>query len=228
MSPMKALLVDDHALFLEGLQNLLLARGLDVVGTANDGLEALARARELHPDVVLMDIQMPRCNGLEATRLIKAEMPDVKIVMLTMSAEDEDLFQAIKAGASGYLLKNLDAGDFFDLLSGLEHGEAPLSKGLAARILDEFARQAGKSPSPSRGLGDEPLDELTPRQMEVLTLVAQGMTYKEIGATLCLTERTVKYHMGQILEKLHVKKRAQAIAYARNSHMISGNRSASE
>ncbi len=228
MSTMKALLVDDHALFLEGLQNLLAARGLDVVGTAGDGLEALARARELHPDVVLMDIQMPRCNGLEATRLIKAEMPDVKIVMLTMSAEDENLFEAIKAGASGYLLKNLDAGDFFDLLSGLEQGEAPLSRGLAARILDEFARQAGKPASPSQGPGDEPLDELTPRQTEVLTLVAQGMTYKEIGATLCLTERTVKYHMGQILEKLHLRKRAQAIAYARNNHMVSINRHATE
>jgi DNA-binding NarL/FixJ family response regulator len=225
---MKALLVDDHALFLEGLQNLLVARGLEVVGTASDGLEALSRARELQPDVILMDIQMPRCNGLEATRLIKAEMPSVKIVMLTMSAEDEDLFEAIKVGASGYLLKNLDAGDFFDLLSGLAQGEAPLSRGLAARILGEFARQAGMPVAPPPSPGDEPLDELTPRQMEVLTLVAQGMTYKEIGGALCLTERTVKYHMGQILDKLHLKKRAQAIAYARNSHMIAGNRAASE
>jgi two-component system NarL family response regulator len=213
---MKVLLVDDHPLFLEGLQNLLATRGIEVVGTANDGLEALEKARALRPEVILMDIQMPRCDGLAATRLIKAEMPEVKIVMLTVSEEDEDLFEAIKSGASGYLLKSLDAGKFFDLLSGLRRGEAPLSPGLAAKILDEFARHPPAG-SETCGRGQE----LTSRQMEVLTLVAQGMTYKEVGAALHLSERTIKYHMGEILNRLHLENRAQVIAYAARMGLIS-------
>ncbi|MBC7235662.1 MAG: response regulator transcription factor, partial [Chloroflexi bacterium] len=112
---MKVLLVDDHALFLEGMQNLLTSRGIDVVGIARDGLEALAQARALRPDVILMDVRMPRCDGLAATRLIKAELPEAQIVMLTTSDEDEDLFEAIRSGASGYLLKSLNAPDFFAL-----------------------------------------------------------------------------------------------------------------
>jgi len=214
MMPMRVLLVDDHPLFLQGIQDLLSTRGIKVVGTAGDGLEALDKARALRPDVILMDIQMPRCNGLAATRLIKAELPDVKIVMLTVSDEDEDLFDAIKSGASGYLLKSLDVEKFFGLLSGLAQGEAPLSRGLAARILEEFAsaHQTGSAGTATQ-VGEEKT-RLTPRQMEVLTLVAQGLTYKEVGAALYLSERTVKYHMGQILKRLHLENRAQVIAYA--------------
>lgn len=208
---MKVLLVDDHPLFLEGLRNLLAARGIEVVGTANDGLEALEKARALRPDLILMDVQMPRCDGLAATRLIKAEIPDVQIVMLTISEEDEDFFEALKSGASGYLLKSLDAEKFFELLSGLERGEAPLSPGLAARILEEFARSAGGA-GPATEAGN--VADLTPGQIEVLTLVAQGMTYREVGEALCLSERTVKYHMGQILKRLHLQNRAEVIAYA--------------
>jgi len=206
---MKVLLVDDQPLFLEGLQNLRAARGIEVVGTAADGLEALEKARALRPDVILMDVQMPRCNGLTATRLIKAEMPEVQIVMLTVSEEDEDLFEAIKSGASGYLLKSLDADDFFQLLSGLEQGEAPLSPGLAAKILEEFARHP---PAGSETCGR--IQELTRRQTAVLTLVAQGLTYNEVGETLCISERTVKYHMGEIVKRLHLQNRAEVIAYA--------------
>ncbi|MBM4466399.1 MAG: response regulator transcription factor [Chloroflexi bacterium] len=214
---MKILLVDDHPLFREGLQNLLSAHGIEVLGTADDGLEALEKARALRPDVILMDVQMPRCDGLAATRLIKAEMPDVKIVMLTVSEEDEDLFEAIKSGASGYLVKSLDADRFFQLLAGLERGEAPLSPGLAARILEEFARSAaGAGPAAEAGK----VAELTPGQIEVLTLVAQGMTYREVGETLHLSERTVKYHMGQILERLHLENRAQVIAYAARMGLV--------
>jgi DNA-binding NarL/FixJ family response regulator len=208
---MQLLLVDDHSLFLEGLRNLLEGRGLQVLGTAHDGLEALEQTRALHPDVIIMDIQMPRCNGLEATRLIKSEFPDVKIVMLTVSGEDEDLFEAIKSGASGYVIKNLDANKFFDLLSGLERGEAPLSPGLAAKIMNEFARQSSAPAAASTG---PDLHELTPRQIELLTLVAQGLTYKEIAAALHIAEPTVKYHMGEIVARLQLKNRAQAIAYA--------------
>jgi DNA-binding NarL/FixJ family response regulator len=219
---MKVLLVDDHLLFLEALQNLLAARGIEVAGTARDGLDALAQARALRPDVILMDIGMPRCDGLAATRVIKAELPDVKIVMLTVSAEDEDLFEAIKSGASGYLLKSLDAGQFFELLSDLERGEVALSNGMAARVLEEFARQAGRA-EPATEVGEEDTPGLTPRQREVLTLVARGLKYKEVGAALCLSESTIKYHMGEILERLHLKNRAQAIAYAARSGLAEGN-----
>jgi len=138
---MRILLADDHPLFLDGLKNLLKIRGIDVVGTAIDGLEALEKARTLKPDVILMDIRMPQLNGLAATRLIKAEQPDIKIVMLTYSENDEDLFEAIKSGACGYLLKAEEIDKFFELLSGLMNGEAPLSPSLAGRVLEEFSRQ---------------------------------------------------------------------------------------
>jgi DNA-binding NarL/FixJ family response regulator len=212
---MKVLLVDDHPLFLEGFQDLLVTRGIEVVGTASNGLEALDKARSLRPDVILMDVHMPRCDGLAATRLIKAELPDIKIVMLTVSDEDADLFEAIKSGASGYLLKSLDVDEFFALFLGLDGGEAPLSRGLAGRLLEEFSYQAGRSGAATPVEEDD--DEtkgLTARQMEVLTLVAQGLTYKEVGAALCLSERTVKYHMSEILKRLHLKNRAQVIAYS--------------
>lgn len=226
MTLMKVLLVDDHPLFLEGLRNLLIARSVDVVGTAHDGLEALAQTRALRPDVVLMDIQMPRCNGLEATRLIKTEMPTVKIVMLTVSADDEDLFEAIKSGASGYLLKSLEADRFFDLLSGVARGEAPMSRDLAARVLAEFAHQAQKAEAAAEA-AEEP-DTLTSRQIEVLQLVAQGLTNKEIAASLVITERTVKYHMSEILQKLHLQNRAQVIAYAVRTGLVTDKSSTSE
>jgi DNA-binding NarL/FixJ family response regulator len=220
MDSMKILLVDDHPLFLEGIQNLLAARGIEVVGTASDGLEALAKARALHPDVILMDIQMPHCNGLAATRMIKAELPEIKIVMLTVSEEDEDLFEAIKSGASGYLSKGLDAGKFFDFLSGVVRGEAPLSPGLTAKILAEFARQTNGQMTASKEAEGTP--QMSPRQIEILTLVAQGLTYREVGDTLCLSERTIKYHMGEILKRLHLKNRAQLIAYATRKGLVSG------
>lgn len=210
---MKILLVDDHALFLEGLKNLLLSRGIQVLDTASDGFEALAKARALRPDVILMDVQMPRCDGLTATRLIKAEMPETKIVMLTMSDDSDDLFQAIKSGASGYLLKNLDADEFFDLLDGIPRGEAPLSRSLSQMILQELAgKKEGKS--------DQPAHQLTKRQLEVLQLVAQGLTYKQVGESLFLTERAIKYHMGQILLRLHLENRAQVIAYAARAGLL--------
>jgi two-component system NarL family response regulator len=142
-----------------------------VVGIARDGWEALEKARSLHPDVILMDIQMPGCDGLAATRLIKAERPDVKIVMLTMSSEDEDLFEAIQSGACGYLLKTLDTEQFFARLIEVEQGEAALSPGLAARILQHFGQQASAAPASEDRPRSEPL---TGREVEVLTLVAQG------------------------------------------------------
>lgn len=204
---MRVLIVDDHALFAGGLANLLTLRGIDVIGTASDGYEALRMVRKAAPDIVLMDISMPRCSGLEATRLIKAEFPDVKIVMLTVSEGEADIFEAVKSGASGYLFKNVDAEDLIEMLEDLQRGEVAFSPGLTMRLLEEFRNQ-----SAAGGQGAEPL--LMPRQMEVLKLVAAGMTYKEVGSALFISERTVKYHMKQILDQLHLNNRSEVIAYA--------------
>ena len=212
---MKVLLVDDHPLFLDGLKELLARRGIQVVGTASNGFEALEQARALRPQVILMDIHMPRCDGLSATRLIKAELPEIQIVMLTMSSEDDKMFEAIKSGASGYLLKSQDTGEFFASLMGLTQGEAPLSPGLATRILKEFGRPAGEA-GPAQPVADrEQTQDLSARQVQVLTLVAQGLSYKQVGAQLGLTERTVKYHMGELIRRLHLENRAQVVEHAR-------------
>jgi len=215
---MRVLLVDDHPLFLDGLKNLLALRGIEVIGTAHDGMEALEKARTLRPEIILMDIQMPKLDGLAATRLIKAELPTVKIVMLTMSAEDEDLFEAIQCGACGYLLKTEDTDEFFTSLMGLTRGEVPLSPGLASRVLQEFARQAMENKSTKTLRAER--EVLSARQIQVLTLVAQGLTYKEVGAKLCLAERTIKYHIGEIIERLHLENRSQAIQYARGMRLV--------
>jgi DNA-binding NarL/FixJ family response regulator len=214
---MNVLLADDHPLFLDGLRNLLAARGIAVVGTARDGLEALEQARALRPEVVLLDIHMPRLNGLAALRMIKAEVPEARIVMLTMSAEDDELFEAITAGASGYLLKTQDTEQVFALLQDVARGEVALSPGLASRVLNEFRRRATLPP----GVEDRPpAESLSLRETQVLTLVAQGLTYKEVGARLNLSERTIKYHMGEIVGRLHVDSRAGAIEYARRAGMV--------
>jgi DNA-binding NarL/FixJ family response regulator len=207
---MKLLLVDDHALFLQSLKVLLSTKGYEVVGTASNGLEALRQARLLSPQLILMDIEMPGCDGLAATRLIKAEMPQIKIVMLTVSASDEHLFEAVKSGASGYLLKSQSADRFLELVAQVEGGGAALPPELAARLLDEFARQAQHVETPVV----EASSELTARQLQILMLVAQGRTYLQVGEALHLSEPTVRYHMGQILERLHLENRAQVIAYA--------------
>jgi DNA-binding NarL/FixJ family response regulator len=217
----RVLLVDDHALLLEGLQNLLEAHGIEVAGVARDGREAAAQAKALRPDVILMDIRMPVCDGLAATRIIKADMPESRIVILTTSTEDQDLFEAVKSGACGYLLKSMDADGLVEALNDLEQEIPPFAPGLAARLLTEFAREttspassAGQAPSldpsGSARADEEPLSR---RQTEVLALVAQGLSYKEVGARICLSPRTVKYHMAEILRKLHLQNRAQVLTY---------------
>ncbi len=209
---MKILLADDHPLFVLGLRNLLASRGIEVLGTARDGLEAFEKARALRPEIVLLDIQMPRLDGLAALRLIKAALPEVKVVMLTASAEDAPLFEAIKSGACGYLLKTQDTEEFFELLQDVARGEAALSPGLAARVLHEFGRLPSADRERRAGLSD--------REVQVLTLVAQGLTYKEVGAKLFLTERTIKYHMGEILARLHMENREQVLEYARSAGLV--------
>ena len=208
---MRVLLADDHRLLVEGVNNLLMAHGIDVVGIASDGVEAIALAKTLNPNLILMDIRMPRCDGLRATRQIKAQHPDIQIVMLTTSAEDHDLFESIKSGANGYLLKSMSGTDFIEALRGLEQGIPPFSPGLAALLLREFARLADQ-PSEPIVPGDPPAN-LTARQTEVLRLVATGLTYKEIGTRLSLSERTVRYHMAEIMSRLHLEHRSQVIAY---------------
>lgn len=213
---LRVVLVDDHPLFLDGLRNMLLARGVQVVGTGRNGQEAIELVNRLRPDILLLDIHMPLIDGLEATRRIRAADHDVKIVVLTVAAEDDVLFEALKAGASGYLLKNLDSLQFYDLLSDAMRGELVLSPGLAARVLIEFARP-GIPRLDTRPSAATSLAALTDRQREILELAARGLTYKEIGATLSLSQSTVKYHMGQIIDSLHVNSRRDAVSLALNA-----------
>lgn len=212
---MRVLLADDHELFRAGIGSLLAAWGHTVVGEARNGLEALEKARSLRPDIVLMDIQMPECNGLEATRLIKAEMPETKIVMVTVSHDDADLFEAIKSGAEGYLLKDMSEQDFNQVLNSVAEGEAALSRGIAARILEEFARVSREDQS-----GDGGKDGLTSREHDVLQLIAQGATNREIAEKLVITENTVNFHVKNILTKLHLRNRAEAVAYAFRTGLV--------
>jgi len=210
MTAIRVLLVDDHALFRRGIASIVAAeRGFEVVGEAANGLEALDRARELMPDVILMDIFMPGANGLEATRRIKAALPYVKIVMLTVSEEDQNLFEAIKSGAQGYLLKKIEPQELFAMLKGVVQGDAPISRAMAAKILREFTHQARRAaPAPRPGA------DLSPREKEVLELVTQGKSNKEIAVALAITENTVKNHLKNILEKLHLENRVQAATFA--------------
>jgi len=205
---MRVVLADDHALFRDGLRSLLEARGLEVVGEASDGREAVALATRLRPDVLLMDLSMPNMGGLDATRALIAQAPDVKIVILTASEDDADLFEAIKSGAQGYLFKNLKAEDLLEMLEAVGRGEPGLTPALARKVLAEFAR-------PSPGRQTKAPDELTEREREVLDLLVQGITSnRELAARLVVTENTVKYHLRNILDKLHVQNRAQVVAHA--------------
>ena len=168
-----------------------------------------------------MDIKMPGCSGIDALKLIKSEMPEIKIVMLTTSEEDEDLFDAVKYGASGYLLKNTNARELVDMLSSLERGEIPLSPGLAARLIKEFRRSSTNEEKVLKNSVEASMEMgLSYRQLEILELVASGKTYKEVGNTLGITERTLKYHMGRIIDLLHLENRTQVIAYAAKIGLI--------
>ncbi len=215
---MRVLLVDDHRLLVEGLTNLLEAHGIEVAGTARDGRQAVNAARELRPDVILMDIAMPDCDGLTATRLIRAEWLDARIIILTTSSEDRDLFEAVKSGACGYLLKSMDAAQLVEALEQAQEGIPPFSPGLANRLLGEFARlaqpAASEPPDAPAGSPSAAPPALTERQREVLALVAQGFPYKEAGARLGLSARTIKYHMSEIMAALHLEHRSQVLAYA--------------
>lgn len=205
---MRVLIADDHALFRDGLKSLLEARGVDVVAEASNGRQAVELASQKQPDVVLMDLNMPEMGGLDATRLLSAELPEVRVVVLTASEDDQDLFEAIKSGAQGFILKNLESDEFFALLEGVARGEPALTPALARKVLGEFAR-------PAKRQAPGPRDELTERERAVLELLVQGVTAnRELAERLMISENTVKYHLRNILDKLHLQSRAQVIAYA--------------
>ena len=209
MTPIKVLLVDDQMLFRKGVRALLdKEEDMEVVGEASDGLQAVDRVRVSQPDVVLMDIHMPVCGGIEATRRIKAERPETKVIALTVSDEDDDLFEAIKSGAEGYLLKDLRPDELFDLVRGVLKGETPISPAVASKLLTEFRRR------PRHDLPEGASSDLTPRELEVLQLVTEGLGNAEIAARLYIVEGTVKNHLHSILEKLHLENRVQAAAFA--------------
>ena len=205
VSGLRVLLVDDHQLYLEGIQNLLRTRGVQVIGTANNGLEAQNKAAALQPDLILMDVDMPVCDGLEATRQIKQQWPDIKIVMLTVSAEEEKLLTALRYGASGYLLKSVDGTQFFQMLADAMRGETVLTPQMAAQMLTDMAQAATVAEAEVETAVNNIV--LTPRQKEVLELVIQGYTNKEIAEQIGLTERTVKYHVSHILERYQLSSR---------------------
>ncbi len=213
---MRVLIADDHALFRDGLRSLLEARGVEVIAEARDGAEAISFARLRQPDIVLMDLRMPVTDGLAATRLISAELPQVRVVVLTASEDDADLFEALKSGAKGFLSKNLEAATLFAFLDGVMRGEPALTPMLARKVLEEFAREAPQPALP-------PDSVLTERERDVLELLTAGVTSnKDLAERLFVSENTVKYHLRNILDKLHVNNRAQVIAYALRHGLVSG------
>lgn len=206
---MKILIVDDHPIYAEGLKNLLLSWNYDEVSIARDAPEALVMARQTKPDVVLMDISLPGMDGIQATIEMKREHPDMKIVMLTSLGEEESLFRAIRAGASGYLIKTLNGEELVNCLSDLKTGKNPFSPGLEDTILSEL-RRSYAAPEAMAEKGDQ---YLTRRQREVLRLMAKGNSYKQIGKELFISERTVKFHIEQAKASLGLKTKEQLIDF---------------
>lgn len=217
MSKISVLLVDDHDLFREGLARILESQiDFEVVGEVTNGLQAFHEAQDLKPDLILMDVSMPVCDGLEATKRIKREFPGITIVMLTISDEDEQLFEAIRNGAQGYLLKTIRREEMLSLLRGAMRGEAAITPALGGRMLEEF-RRVGKQPSV------DPADRcelLSAREQEVLVLVAAGATNQEIAEKLSISINTVRSHMRKILTKLQLNNRREASLYARQEGLV--------
>lgn len=204
----KIIVADDHKLFRQGLIGLMRAHDdlVEVIGEASSGQEAVQLARQLRPDVILMDIQMPNGDGLEATRQIRETLPEVAVVILTASELDEHLYEAVRLGAAGYLLKDLDAAELFELLAGVKHNEVVMTRAMASRLLKTMA-----SPNDPDSRAKH---NLTERELEVLHLLAQGASNPQIAEELVITINTVKSHISHILTKLHLENRTQAAAYA--------------
>jgi len=217
---MRILIADDHALFRDGLRSLLRTEGHDIVAEAKNGREAIQLAHQHKPEVVLMDLSMPEVDGLTATRTIVAELPEVKVIILTASDEDMSLFEAIRSGAQGYLMKNLEADEFFDMLDRASRGEPALTPAFAKKLLQEFARPP-QAAEPHQQRGDN--DELTSREREVLELMVQGVTSnRKLAKQLGVSENTVKFHVRNILDKLRLHTRAEVVGYALRKGIVDG------
>jgi two-component system NarL family response regulator len=209
---LRVVIVDDHALFRRGLQLVLNQEpDIEVVGEAADGQEAIQKAQEFMPDVVLMDVRMPRRSGIEATVELKDLLPHVKILMLTISDDEADLFDAIKAGASGYLLKEISIEEVAEAVRSVAAGQSRISPTMASKLLTEFAVMSRREEGEPERV---PAPLLTDREMQVLRLVAEGLGNKDIAKRLFISENTVKNHIRNILEKLHLHSRMEAVVYA--------------
>lgn len=214
MLPIKVLVADDHRLFRQGLISLMRTRPdlVEVIGEAETGSEAVSMAQRLQPDLILMDIYMPQGDGLQAAREIREQDPDVDIVILTASDTDEHLDEAVRLGVSGYLLKNLDASELFDLIEGVDRGEAALTRAMATRVLKGVAR---RDPD-----GNQEEELLTEREIEVLRYLARGNSNPQIAGELNISVNTVKTHISHILDKLHLENRTQAATYAVQKRLV--------
>lgn len=217
MSKTRVLLADDHSLFRDGLARILDSQiDFEVVGEATNGLEAIAEAQRLKPDLILMDVTMPVCDGLEATQRIKQEFPSMTIVMLTVNDESDKLFEAIRNGAQGYLLKSIRREEMLTLLQGAMRGEAAITPSMAGRMLEEFRRLDRQ---PVFG-PEERIPILTEREKEVLVLVASGASNKDVADKLSVSIHTVKSHIRKILDKLHLTSRHEAASFAQREGLI--------
>ncbi len=206
------LITDDHAIVRKGLRTLVESEpGMEVVGEAADGVEAILKARSLNPDVILMDMMMPRMDGLEAINEIMRENPEARILVITSFAEDDKIFPAIKAGALGYLLKDSTPEQLIQAIYAVYNGESSLHPSIALKVIRELNRPSELPPT------EEPL---TTREVEVLKLVARGLTNQEIAEILVISERTVGNHIGNILNKLHLANRTQAALYALREGLV--------
>jgi DNA-binding NarL/FixJ family response regulator len=212
---MRIVLADDHALFRDGVSSLLQAWGHQVVGHASGGREAVTLVTRLEPDLVLMDVRMPGMSGVEATQAIAALRPEMPIVMLTVSEDEEDLFAAIRAGARGYLLKDLEAAQLRAMIDAVSRGEAAITPATAARIIRHLSTLGAADGSAH--------DALTTRELDVLRLVTAGRRNKEIAAELGISENTAKYHLRNILEKLHAQSRTEVAARALREGLVERN-----
>ena len=216
--PVRVLVVDDHALFRRGIcQVLLTEEGITVVGEAEDGGAAVALAERLRPDVVLMDVRMPGMDGIEATRRLSAALPEVRILMLSVSDHEDDLFEAIAAGAAGYLLKEISSDEVAEAVRAVVQDRTLLSPAMASKLIAEFAALARRTAA-TRERTDAP--RLTAREREVLRLVSQGYTNRDIGRHLFISGNTVKNHVSNILEKLQIHTRAEAVAFAVRENLL--------
>lgn len=213
----RVLVVDDQALFRRGLIVVLSASpDVQVVGEASDGEEAVARAQELRPDVVTMDVRMPRLSGIEATRQIRDLLPATEVLMLTVSDDEEDLYESVKAGANGYLLKEIAVDEIAETVRAIVQHQAPVSPSMTSKLLTEFRSLARRASE-----GEELLPpELTEREMQVLRLIAQSRSNKDIAAALFISENTAKNHVRNILEKLHLHSRMEAVTYAWRKRLL--------